>query len=84
VVDPTGKELAFIATGPPNQTGLIDEWRGIPSNVEFGIGDDSNTLYVTIDKSLYRIRLKTRGFHLPNEKGGPSGQRNAKGRLEVE
>jgi gluconolactonase len=68
IVDPTGKELAFIATGPPNQTGLIDEWRGIPSNVEFGIGDDSNTLYVTIDKSLYRIRLKTRGFRLPTMK----------------
>jgi gluconolactonase len=68
VVDPTGKELAFIATGPTNQTGLFDQWRGIPSNVEFGMGDDSNTLYVTIDKSLYRIRLNTRGFHLPNGK----------------
>jgi gluconolactonase len=65
VTDPAGKELAFIATGPTNQTGLIDDWRGIPSNVEFGVGDDSNTLYVTIDKSLYRIRLKTRGFHHP-------------------
>jgi gluconolactonase len=65
VIDPTGKELAFIATGPANQTGLFEEWRGIPSNVEFGIGDDSNTLYITIDKSLYRIRLKARGFHLP-------------------
>jgi hypothetical protein len=31
--------------------------------VEFGIGDESDMLYVTIDKSLYRIRLKTRGFH---------------------
>ena len=31
--------------------------------MEFGIGDESNRLYVTIDKSLYRIRLKTRGFH---------------------
>jgi gluconolactonase len=65
VIDPTGKELVFIATGPTNQTGLFEEWRGIPSNVEFGVGDDSNSLYVTIDKSLYRIRLKTRGFHLP-------------------
>jgi gluconolactonase len=63
VVDPTGKELAFIPTGPTNQSGLFDDWKGIPSNVEFGIGDDSNVLYVTIDKSLYRIRLKTRGFH---------------------
>ena len=62
VVNPAGKELAFIATGPTNQTGLIDDWRGIPSNVEFGLADDSHMLYVTVDKSLYRIRLKTRGF----------------------
>ena len=63
VIDPTGKELAFLPTGPTNQSGLFEDWKGIPSNVEFGIGDDSNMLYVTIDKSLYRIRLKTRGFH---------------------
>lgn len=63
VVDPAGKELAFIPTGPTNQSGLFEDWKGIPSNVEFGIGDDSNLLYVTIDKSLYRIRLKTHGFH---------------------
>ncbi len=63
VIDPAGKELAFITTGPTNQRGLFEDWKGIPSNVEFGIGDESQTLYVTIDKSLYRIRLKTRGFH---------------------
>lgn len=68
VIDPTGKELAFIATGPTNQTGLFEQWRGIPSNVEFGIGNDRNSLYVTIDKSLYRIRLKARGFHPPTVK----------------
>ncbi len=63
VIDPAGKELAFIATGPKNQTGLFDDWKGIPSNVEFGIGDDSHSLYITIDQSLFRIRVKTRGFH---------------------
>jgi gluconolactonase len=63
VIDPGGKELAFLPTGPTNQRGLFEDWKGIPSNVEFGIGDDSNMLYITIDKSLYRIRLKTRGFH---------------------
>lgn len=63
VIDPTGKELAFIPTGPTNQTGVFDDWKGIPSNVEFGAGDESNMLYVTVDKNLYRIRLKTRGFH---------------------
>ena len=63
VIDPAGKELVFLSTGPTNQTGLFEDWKGIPSNVEFGIGDDSDMLYVTVDKSLYRIRLKTRGFH---------------------
>ena len=63
VIDPTGKELAFLATGPTGQSGLFEDWKGIPSNVEFGLGSESNLLYVTIDKSLWRIRLKTRGFH---------------------
>jgi gluconolactonase len=63
VIDPTGKDLAFLPTGPVHQSGLVDDWKGIPSNVEFGVGDDDNMLYVTIDKSLYRIRLKTRGYH---------------------
>lgn len=63
VIDPAGKELAFLPTGPTNQTGLFEDWKGIPSNVEFGTGDHSNLLYVTIDKCLYQIRVKTRGFH---------------------
>jgi len=63
VVNPAGKELAFLPTGPENQKGLFEEWKGIPSNVEFGVGDDAHTLYVTIDKSLYRVTVKTRGFH---------------------
>jgi gluconolactonase len=63
VIDPTGKELAFLPTGPSNQRGLFDDWKGIPSNVEFGIGEENHWLYVTVDKSLYRIRVKTRGFH---------------------
>ena len=63
VVDPAGRELAFLPTGPTNQGGLFEEWKGIPSNVEFGVGNDTNTLYVTIDKSLYSIRVKTRGYH---------------------
>ncbi|MBI3849575.1 MAG: SMP-30/gluconolactonase/LRE family protein [Verrucomicrobia bacterium] len=63
VIDRTGKELAFLPTGPTNQSGLFEDWKGIPANVEFGIGDESNRLYVTIDKSLYRIRVKSQGFH---------------------
>lgn len=63
VVDPAGRELAFVETGPRDQKGLFDDWRGIPSNVEFGIGDDAHSLYLTIDKGLHRIRVKTQGFH---------------------
>ena len=63
VISPAGKELAFIPTGPVNQTGLFADWKGIPSNVEFGIGAEASTLYVTIDQGLHRIRLKTTGFH---------------------
>lgn len=63
VIDPAGRELAFVETGPRNQTGLFDDWKGIPSNVEFGLGVEAHSLYVTIDKGLYRIRVTTRGFH---------------------
>jgi gluconolactonase len=62
VVTPSGNEVAFIPTGPPNQKD--DPPVGLPSNVEFGIGAEINMLYVTVDKSLYRIRLKTRGYHV--------------------
>ena len=63
VIDPTGKELAFLETGPRNQKGLFEDWKGIPSNVEFGIGDDAHSLYISIDKALYRIRVKTTGIN---------------------
>jgi len=56
-------DKAAASAEPTRQSGLFEDWKGIPSNVEFGIGDDSDMLYVTVDKSLYRIRLKTRGFH---------------------
>jgi gluconolactonase len=64
VIDPQGKKLAFLPTGEPNQTSdRFEDWKGIPSNVEFGVGDQSNTLYVTIDKTLNRVAVKTKGFH---------------------
>lgn len=61
VIDPMGIEVAFIPTGPANQTG--PELVGMPSNVEFGLGEEINVLYVTVDTSLYRVRLKSTGFH---------------------
>jgi gluconolactonase len=59
IIDPNGKEVAFIATGV-SQPGATEPV-GLPSNVTFGIGSESKTLYVTIDKSLYRINLKVEG-----------------------
>jgi gluconolactonase len=66
VLNPEGKEIAFIPTGP-SQSGA-KEPRGIPANVTFGIGDESKVLYVTVDKSLYRIPLKVAGVKKPFEK----------------
>jgi hypothetical protein len=64
VIDSSGKEIAFVPTGPANQA-PGKEPVGLPSNCEFGIGDEASTLYVTVDKSLYRIRLKVPGHHVP-------------------
>jgi gluconolactonase len=68
VIDPTGKEIAFVPTGPPNQSPDSKEPIGLPSNCEFGIGGEDTMLYLTVDKSLYRIRLKVAGYHVPFKK----------------
>ncbi len=54
VLNPAGKELAFIPTGTE-----------LPTNVGFGRGADANLLYVTSGKSLYRIRVGVSGYQLP-------------------
>jgi gluconolactonase len=62
VIDPQGKQVAHIPTGPANQKPTSDRPPvGLPSNVEFGRGAGANDLYITVDKSLYRIRLKVKG-----------------------
>ena len=66
VLDPSGKEVAFIPTGESQPD--AKEPTGMPSNATFGLGRESKTLYVTVDKSLYRIPLKVEGFHIPFEK----------------
>ena len=82
VLNPDGEEIAFLPTSPgaaveetPLTEGEIKNLEtppavpsGLPSNVEFGLGDDSRTLYVTVDLSLYRIRLKVRGFHRQHQR----------------
>jgi len=61
IISPEGHEVGFIATGPENQTDPAAA-RGIPSNVEFSVGDDSNMLYITVDMSLYRMPLGVKGY----------------------
>lgn len=51
VFDPTGKELADIPTPE------------LPTNCCFGREDDAHTLYITCGTGLYRIHLKTTGYH---------------------
>ena len=67
VINPSGREIAFIPTGP-SQPGTKKPV-GIPSNVEFGIGKESTTLYVTTDVSFYRIKCKIPGYHIAWERG---------------
>ena len=63
VVDPfKGRNVGYIPTGPIGQDQATAV--GLPRNVEFGIGKDRDVLYITVDKSLYRIKLKTRGWHV--------------------
>ena len=48
VYSPTGQELAYLPT--PER----------PTNVGFGRGTESNTLYITAGGSLYRVKIATR------------------------
>ena len=52
VYSPEGEELAFIPTE-------------LPTNVGFGRGTESKTLYITAGKSVYRIHVKREGYELP-------------------
>jgi len=61
ILDPSGEEVGFIPTGPANQADP-NSAQGLPSNVEFGIGEEANVLYVTVDLSLFRIPLGARGY----------------------
>ena len=55
VYSPEGKELAYIKTE-------------LPTNVGFGRGAESKTLYITAGKALYRIRTNQEGYQLPAKK----------------
>jgi gluconolactonase len=56
VYSPTGQELAYLPT--PER----------PTNVGFGRGAESTTLYITAGGSLYRIKTLKTGYHLPAAK----------------
>jgi len=63
VLTPEGSELGFLPTGPVGQRAGATV--GLPSNVVFGLGADSDVLYVTVDAALYRIRLRRHGLSGP-------------------
>ncbi|MDX1431982.1 MAG: SMP-30/gluconolactonase/LRE family protein [Gammaproteobacteria bacterium] len=52
ILAPDGRVLGAIETGVPT------------ANVAWG--DDGSTLYITAETSVYRIRLTTRGAHIPD------------------
>ena len=54
VYSPEGKELTYIKTE-------------VPTNVGFGRGKESRTLYITAGSSLYRIQLNREGYQLPEK-----------------
>ena len=66
VRDPDGKELGFIPTDNPVNDPALPPPPNVPTNVAFGRGKDANLLYITAGKSLFSIRLKTKGYHLPS------------------
>lgn len=51
VYQPDGTEIAYIPT--PD----------LPTNCDFGTGDEASTLYITAGTGLYRIPLKIAGYH---------------------
>lgn len=63
IINPEGKEQGFVPTGKPSTDGKPPQ--GLPSNCDFGIGDEKNVLYITVDTSLYRVKLNATGWHLP-------------------
>ena len=66
---PAKPELARISTYAEQDRKTVRAGRqpNLPSNVEFGVGDDANSLYMTIDTGLYRTRLTKRGFRWPTK-----------------
>ncbi|MBL6763478.1 MAG: SMP-30/gluconolactonase/LRE family protein [Verrucomicrobiae bacterium] len=58
VFSPAGKELVHIPTPT------------LPTNCTFGLGSESDTLYVTAGGGLFRIRLKLDGHHPSTAKPG--------------
>ena len=51
VYNPKGKELAYIPTPTA------------PTNCTFGKKKETNVLYITAGKGLYRITLNSKGYH---------------------
>lgn len=58
VYSPEGRLLAKIP---------VKESVGLPTNVNWGRGADSNVLYLTAGQSLYRLKTNAKGYLLPSK-----------------
>ena len=69
VYSPKGEELARIPMPSRGGKDFLGNTAPltIPTNVAFGRGKESKTLYVTADAYLYRIKVKKDGYHLPEK-----------------
>ena len=65
VYSPEGKALTYIPTPKIDPPPEAPPERELPTNVAFGRGANSKTLYVTSGGSLYRISVMKDGYHLP-------------------
>jgi gluconolactonase len=64
IINPSGKQVGEIPTGARGQKVEAPQSpTGLPSNVEFGIGKEKRVLYITVDTSLYRIKMRVKGHH---------------------
>ena len=66
-LSPDQKTL-YVVSNDNGTTGMFripDGTPVLPTNVGFGRGDDSKTLYVTAGGNLYRIKMNKAGYHLP-------------------
>ena len=74
-VDRLGNVWVAVSTQPPSVCAYAPTGRlhgciaipEVPSNVAFGRGEESRTLYITARTGLYRVRVGVTGYTLPGQ-----------------